>query len=329
MGSPVSVVVANLVMEHVETSALSTFPHKVLFWKRYVDDVCCSVNSNLVDTLLQHLNSIQPSILFTHELEKDGSLPSLDVLLSQRSDGTVQTSVYRKETHTDRYLNFYSHHPTLHKSAVVQTLRRRATTHSSNNDLVRREIRLITEALQRNDYPRWFLNRILHSPAPPRQLDDSPEYVSTIMLPYVRGLSDAVKRICSGANTRVAFTPTITLRQRLVRVKDSRPPSEMSGVMYCVPCSNCCKVYVGQTSRTLKARIEEHKRAVKYARTDSSALAEHVWRLGHQVAFDSTSILAQEPRLKQRLVLESWYSQRMDTINREQGTLSTAYGCLR
>ena len=127
------------------------------------------------------------------------------------------------------------------------------------------------------------------------------------MLPYVRSLSDTVKRICSGANIRVAFTPTITLRQRLVHVKDSRPPSEMSGVVYCVPCSNCCKVYVEQTSRTLKARIEEHKRAVKYARTDSSALAEHVWRLGHQVAFDTTSILAQEPRLTQRLVLESWY----------------------
>ena len=31
MGSPVSVVTANLVMEHVETSALSTFPHKSYF----------------------------------------------------------------------------------------------------------------------------------------------------------------------------------------------------------------------------------------------------------------------------------------------------------
>ena len=132
-----------------------------------MDDVCCSVNSNLVDTLLQHLNSIQPSIQFMHELEKDGSLSFLDVLLSRSSDGTVQTSVYWKETHTDRYLNFYFHSPTLHKSDVVQTLRRRATTHSSNDNLVRREILLITEVLQRNNYPRQFLNRILHSPASP------------------------------------------------------------------------------------------------------------------------------------------------------------------
>ena len=172
-------------MEHVETSALSTFPHKVRFLKRYVDDVCCSVNSNLVNTLLQHLNSIQPSIQFTQELEKDGSLPFLDVLLSRSSDGTVQTSVYWKETHTDLYLNLYSHHLTLHKSAVVQTLRRRATTHSSNDVLVRREILSITEVLQSNNYPRQFFNRILHSPTSLRQPDDRPEYVSTIILPYL------------------------------------------------------------------------------------------------------------------------------------------------
>ena len=68
---------------------------------------------------------------------------------------------------------------------------------------------------------------------------------------------------------------------------------------------------------------------VKYARTDSSALAEHFWGLGHQVAFGGTSILAQESRLTQCLVLESWYIQRLDTINNEQGTSSTVYGCLR
>jgi hypothetical protein len=34
----VSVTVANMVMEYVEEKALSTFPVKPIFWKRYVDD---------------------------------------------------------------------------------------------------------------------------------------------------------------------------------------------------------------------------------------------------------------------------------------------------
>ena len=40
MGSPVSVSVANLVMEDVEERALASYDVELPFWKRYVDDVC-------------------------------------------------------------------------------------------------------------------------------------------------------------------------------------------------------------------------------------------------------------------------------------------------
>lgn len=40
MGSPVLVVVANLVMKDIEQKALSTFHTPPLFWRRYVDDTC-------------------------------------------------------------------------------------------------------------------------------------------------------------------------------------------------------------------------------------------------------------------------------------------------
>ena len=48
-------------------------------------------------------------------------------------------------------------------------------------------------------------------------------------------------------------------------------------------------VYVGQTSRLLETRLSEHKAAVKHARTDVSAVAEHVWKL----AIKETSRLPQ------------------------------------
>ena len=77
MGSTVSVVVANLVMEHVEKLAISSFVRKPRCWKRYVDDVCCSVQECDVNDLLVHLNSIEPSIQFTCEVEKNCHLPYL------------------------------------------------------------------------------------------------------------------------------------------------------------------------------------------------------------------------------------------------------------
>ena len=38
MGSPVSAVIAELVMQQVETMALASSPVRVKWWKRYVDD---------------------------------------------------------------------------------------------------------------------------------------------------------------------------------------------------------------------------------------------------------------------------------------------------
>ena len=101
MGSPVSVAVANLVMEDIESRALSSFPSPPVFWKRYVDDVCCAVGSDKVVPLLEHVNGIHPSIQFTHEVEDTNNcLPFLDVLLQRHSDGfDIHISVSKADTH--------------------------------------------------------------------------------------------------------------------------------------------------------------------------------------------------------------------------------------
>ena len=72
MGSPVSVVVANLVMEDVEERALATFSHPPQFWKRYVNDICVAINRKKIQDFLYHLNTIEESIQFTVESDTNG-----------------------------------------------------------------------------------------------------------------------------------------------------------------------------------------------------------------------------------------------------------------
>ena len=60
MGSLVSVVVANIVMEHIEDLALSTSPVSTVFLKRYVDDVLSAVPADHVDEMLALINSKHP-----------------------------------------------------------------------------------------------------------------------------------------------------------------------------------------------------------------------------------------------------------------------------
>ncbi|KAJ8921316.1 hypothetical protein NQ315_013790 [Exocentrus adspersus] len=47
------------------------------------------------------LNGAHTDAKFTMELEKDSTLPFLDVLVSRRPDGLLEHRVYRKPTHTD------------------------------------------------------------------------------------------------------------------------------------------------------------------------------------------------------------------------------------
>ena len=85
-----------------------------------------------IDTLFQHLNSIEPSIQFAVERESNGKLAFLDTYIYRNIDGQLKTSVYRKPTPTDKYLSFYSHHLRSHKKSVARTLFQRAESLTSN-----------------------------------------------------------------------------------------------------------------------------------------------------------------------------------------------------
>ena len=58
MGSPVSVVVAEIVMQNIKESALSTCPQTIPLWLRYVDDTFVAVRHDEINAfhLNHHLN---------------------------------------------------------------------------------------------------------------------------------------------------------------------------------------------------------------------------------------------------------------------------------
>lgn len=69
------------------------------------------------------LNTIHKNILeLTVELEKDGCLPFLDIMIFKKPDGTLGQGVYRKPTHTNLYLKNFSHHHPAQKRSALHTL---------------------------------------------------------------------------------------------------------------------------------------------------------------------------------------------------------------
>ena len=65
-----------------------------------------------------------------------------------RKENKLVTSLFRKKTHTDLYLNFSSHHPLQHKMGVICTLTHRANTIITEQEEELKEISHIEKALQ-------------------------------------------------------------------------------------------------------------------------------------------------------------------------------------
>ena len=96
MGSPVSAILANLVLEHVEEIALSTAPHPPKWWFRYVDDSHVGITKMHVNEFHNHLNSINTNIQFTVEIEDNGSISFLDTKTSRQDDGSLSVKTLQR-----------------------------------------------------------------------------------------------------------------------------------------------------------------------------------------------------------------------------------------
>ena len=124
MGSPLSPIVANIFMEEFENKALEAYPLKPKLWKRYVDDtnVLWPYGEQELNIFFEHLNSQSIDIKFTMQVEKNGSIPFLDVLVYKKLNGSLGHKVFIKKTHTDSYLEADSHHHPAQKLGIINTL---------------------------------------------------------------------------------------------------------------------------------------------------------------------------------------------------------------
>ena len=152
------------------------------------------------------------------------------------------------------------------------------------------------------------------------------EYKSTAVLPYVKGLSEQLRRCLQQQGIRAVFKSETTLRSHLVRPKDAVKPTKQDGVVYRIPCE-CGKVYIGETERPMQDRMKEHERDIRLARTQTSAVSEHANNTGHNPLWIEAKFINRDPH---------WYTRRVkkaihirlypNNINRDSG-IEIPEGC--
>ena len=111
MASPLRPLIANIYMSEIETSLIPKLEDKVKCWTRYVDDTFAFIKPNAIVDVQNILNTYDTKIQFTHEVEQERKITFLDVQIERTGNNKLETSVYRKKTNNNIYMNWYSYSP--------------------------------------------------------------------------------------------------------------------------------------------------------------------------------------------------------------------------
>ena len=127
------------------------------------------------------------------------------------------------------------------------------------------ELHHLKEVFWANGFPARLVKKTLSAPSKkPHPLPSLTQPLQKILCtPFVRGVSEKLKKICTSLNIHTIFTPGCTLKQTLIKVKNHVSEEKKKAVVYQVPCKDCQQLYTGESKRTLKVRLAEHKRAVQ------------------------------------------------------------------
>lgn len=272
IGASTSGFAADLFMERLEKRALTTFIEPPRIWKRYVDDTFSKLKRPYVDNFLNHLNDQHPRINFTTEIQQDNKIAFLDTLVHIQEDKSIKTTIYRKATHTDQYLDFNSNHHVKQKIGIISTFKHRIEELVTTEEDKIAEEAHVKKALKRCGHPNWALNR------KKRKKDDKQreEKRGKVVIPYVKGVSENMARIFKKHNIETIHKPTTTLRNVICnKMKDKVEKLDKTGAVYYNKCKKHAENdYVGETDRVLRERMYEH-RIIDHKTSTRAASIQH------------------------------------------------------
>ncbi len=308
MGCPLSTIGADIFMERMENELIVN-NQAIKFYSRYVDDIFMIIRARQAKNILRLLNSFDKNVQFTYELQEKNKLPFLDVLIHRQDDGSMKFSIYRKSTHTDKYLDWHSVHPKAHKITVVNTLVQRALK-ICDPTFLDDEIKYITDALvYMNNYPRkWVETHIKQIKINfYKQLPKIPEEQPRVILPYIPNLTENVARVINRKlGNPLGYIPYNRMSDIVSSHKDKEICPKCG--IYVVICT-CGSMYIGETGRDLNVRLKEHKDSTRLGHLDKSAIANHAWENindeKHKIQWEDAKIIVSEGRYTQRKMMEA------------------------
>jgi hypothetical protein len=229
------------------------------------------------------------------ETEIDNCIPFLDLKIHNLNASSVTFSIYRKPTHTDRFITNSSFHSAQHKLASFNSMCYRLVNVPLSKENYEVEKSKILSIADINGFsPKLVLNLIkkhkdkkalrdLTSLTPLNTAADENFIFSK--LSFYPGLTTRLNKIFNNFN--INFIPSsknFSLKYSLRSVKDKIDSGDLSGI-YQLSCQDCSNVYIGQSERAVSKRFYEHYGFWYKKKRGFSSAADHMLENKHKFSF--------------------------------------------
>lgn len=330
MGSPVSPVVAEIIMEYIEELALNKLNFDPKFYYRYVDDIIMCIPADKIDFVVSIFNSINNNIKFTVERENHGQISFLDLLIIH-DNNTIKTNWYHKPTWSGRYISFTSNLPLAYKINTISILTQKILK-LSDREFHKNNFKLLVTTLSHNGYPTKIISREISKTIHKYRHSTQQLITNTVTtispqkyigIPYIKGLYHKLKYMLKEHSfTLVGYALKPLDRVFFSNLKDPIPKECQSSVVYEATCECGCQ-YIGITKQYLHSRFKQHIYDSKSKTNNSttqkkvSALSTHLAENNHNITFDDFKIIEREANYRKRNILEMLHiKKRNNTMNK-------------
>lgn len=300
MGSKISPILAILVMNELENSAIfkETLLHPPIFL-RYIDDCVTVIDQDAdFEMILQRLNKIHNSIKFELDKVRENEfLPVLDTAIRLSASGHLQYKFFVKEANRGLFIHANSSLPDSTKRNAIRSEVERAKSLCSQNSWKGHAVQHMRRKFLSNGYTDDKINQYLR---PPRQRNNQPRNFDgcVLKIPFISDkFNGHLKRIVRkhSLDIRVVTQTSPSLARLLNKnrrfaqcnrkscvIKDPNICNARN-VVYRAYCSVCDKFYIGSTSPPFHNRVAQHlqpsrKTAVSLHAVSHSLSAKEIFK---------------------------------------------------
>jgi len=242
MGSPLSPIIADLVLRDIESRAINILNIPLPIYFRYVDDILLAAPSDSVNDIVNTFNSFHPRLQFTLEVG-GGNLNFLDVTIVN-FNGKLEFDWFHKSTFSGRYLNYNFQHALSQKRGTIIGMVDR-TFILSHPKYHQKNLKLIVEILRLNDYPLKLIfdtinSRLKYLISDHTQIQSNNRVSNKpnqwFIIPFISALSHKFKNITNDLGSSISYYSMNKLSNIIRPQKDQLPMQQHRNVVYKISC---------------------------------------------------------------------------------------------